>query len=245
VTRPPGNPRQPRHAHTVVVVVACAGMLISGMLVSGLLVASTGLTAWAAGTTTTTPSSVEISAGFAFRGAVITGAGAAPRRLTAYQSAVFMQAWIGDAFFGKPKHEKLPAHVAVYRLDVSGTWGGGSEFTTRAVYYASDGTRAWIAFPSPQITPPTGAPARLDWFVGPPRLIQAFAGTAKLIPTVGTGASPPNAAAPAAPAGHSDGSAVWPWIVGAAAAVTAVGGGLGWRRRRLGASRRPGTGAVP
>lgn len=241
MTRPPGKSRRVRP----VVVVACAGMLISGILLSGLLVASSGLTtAWAAGTTTTT-SSVEISAGFAFRGAVITGAGTAPRRLTAYQSAVFMQAWIGDAIFGKPKHEKLPAHVAVYRLDVSGTWGGGSEFTTRAVYYASDGTKAWIAFPSPQITPPTGAPARLDWFVGPPRLIQAFAGTAKLLPTAGTGTSPPNAAAPARPARHSGGSTVWPWIVGAGAAVVAVGGGLGWRRRGLRAAQRPGSGAVP
>lgn len=218
-------------ARAVVVGVACVGLLVAGSLVE-----PSGPTAWAAATTSTTattPASVEVSAGFAFRGAVITGAHTATRRLNAYQSAVFVQAWIGDAFFGKPKHEKIPAHVAVYRLDVTGTWGGGGEFTTRAVYYASDGARAWIAFPSPQITPPTGAPARLDWFVGPPRLIQAFAGTAKLIPTAGTGASGPNPAAPAEPAGHSGGGAAWPWIVGVVTTVAAVGGVLGWRRRRL------------
>jgi hypothetical protein len=138
--RAPGGPRR---ARAIVIVAVCAG----------LWTASSGLTAWAAGTTTTTSSSVEssveISAGFAFRGAVVTGPHTTTRRLTAYQSAVFVQAWIGDAIFGKPKHERLPAHVAVYRLDVTGTWGGGGEFTNRAVYYASDGTRAWIAFPSP------------------------------------------------------------------------------------------------
>ena len=175
--------------------------------------------------------SVEISGGLAYSGAVITGPHAPTRRLTAYQSAVFMQSWIGDAFCCKPKHESVPVGVPVYRLDVMGTWGGGADFSARAVYYASDGKQAWIAFPSPQRTPSTGSPARLDWFVAPSRVIQAFAGTAKLIPTLGTDTSPSNAAVPRDAAKHTVGNSAWPWIGGAAAAVAAFGVVVGWRRR--------------
>ncbi len=200
-------------------------------VIAGLGILSSYVAAGAAETTSTTTQAVSIGSGLAFSGAVITGPHVASRPLNAYQSAVFMQAWIGDAFYGRPNHESLPARVPVYRVDVMGSWGGGTDFSVRAVYYASDGKQAWIAFPSPQITPSTGSPARLDWWVAPPRVIEAFVGTAKLVPTLGTGTSPSTSTVGRDAAKHTTGDVAWPWIVGSVAAVAAVGGLIGWRRR--------------
>ena len=187
-------------------------------------------------TTTTTLAAVDIGGGLAFGGAVITGVRphTATRRLNAYQSAVFVQSWLGDSFYGKPKHEPVPTGVPIYRLDVTGSWGGGGvDFTTRAVFYASDGTRAWIAFPSPQITPATGAPAKLDFWDAPTRVIPAFAGTGKLIPAASIGATPSTGAAPSATT-SSDKSSAWPWAVGAAAVVVlGAVAAVALRRRRV------------
>jgi hypothetical protein len=214
--------------------VAVVGTGVVGLELTGLEVA-TVRPAGAAGTTSTTPAAVELpGGGLSFRGAVVTAPGRPTRNLTAYQSAVFVQKWIVEALLGKPKHEPIPANVTPYRVDVTGTWGGGSDFETRPVFYASDGTQAWVVFPDPAKVPPTGIPAGLDWFVAPPQVISAFAGTGKLVPTASPAPAPTTGAA--APVGDNtagdDGGSPWLWIVGVVAVAALGGVALGWRRSR-------------
>jgi hypothetical protein len=140
-------------------------------------------------TSSTTPPSVAISGNYAFSGAVITGPGLAkPRTLNAYQSAVYVQSWLGGLYSGAPVvHHNPPAGLGVFEVDVTGNWGGSIE--TRETFYASDGHRVWVAFPAldPISSTPGTRPAVITgWFVALPRVRQAFAGTAKLVPTGGT-----------------------------------------------------------
>jgi hypothetical protein len=213
--------------------VAVVGTGVVGLELTGLEVA-TVRPAGAAGTTSTTQAAVALpGGGLSFRGAVVTAPGKPTRNLTAYQSAVFVQKWIVEALYGKPKHEPIPANVTPYRVDVTGTWGGGSDFETRPVFYASDGTQAWVVFPDPAKVPPTGIPTGLDWFVAPPQVIGAFAGTGKLVPTASP-APPPTTTGGAAPTGNTSsgdaGGSAWLWIVGVVAVVALGGATLGWRR---------------
>jgi hypothetical protein len=202
-------------------------------LVAVLGLVSTPAGAHAAETTTTTAPAVAISGGLSFRGAVITAPHKPARKLNAYQSAVFVQAWIGEAFYGKPAHEPVPANLTKYRVDVTGNWGGGADYFARPVFYASDGTKAWVVFPDPAKVPATGAPKTLDWFVAPQGVIAAFAGTAKLVPTVSETPTTTGAGASAPASKNDSGSgSVWPWIVGVAF-VALIVGGLGWRRSRM------------
>jgi len=189
-------------------------------IVAGLLV-SFGLdsVASAATTSSTPPTSVAISGNFAFSGAVITGPGLSrPRKLNAYQSAVYVQSWLGSLYSGVPVvHADPPAGLGIYEVEVTGNWAGSIE--TRATFYASDGRRVWIAFPAlePITSTPVTRPAKIrGWFVALPRVRQAFLGTAKLVPTAGTQTPSttvgPTTTVPAgAPAGHS-GTAAGPWI---------------------------------
>lgn len=143
-------------------------------------------------TTSSTPASVAIGGGLAFSGATITGPSRDVRRLNAYQSAVWVQSWIGQLYYGKPSHERPPANLPVYRVDVTGNWGGSIE--TRATFYASDGRLVWVAFP--RLPPSRGHPVITGWFAALPRVREAFAGTAKLELTGGTQTLPPTTAAP-------------------------------------------------
>jgi hypothetical protein len=168
-------------------------------------------------TSTTVPSRVQISSGLEFSGAdVHTAGGKTTRRLTAYQAAVFVQAWIGAAFYTHPKHEKPPATAPIARVDVTGTWGGGTDLVTRPVFYASDGKNAYISFP-PSADVRVGS---LDFWIAPSRTIGAFAGTEKLVPTAGantdTSSTPPREVAPAA---SSSSNSSWPWVVALALVV--------------------------
>ena len=140
-------------------------------------------------TTTTTTGLVPISGNYAFSGSVITGPGLAkPRTLNAYQSAVYVQSWLAGLYSGVPvTRQDPPATLPVYEVDVTGNWGGSIE--TRETFYASDGAHVWVAFPAlqPIAHPPGTRPARIvGWFVALPRVKNAFAGTAKLVPTGGT-----------------------------------------------------------
>src|SRR4051794_153542 len=191
-------------------------------------------------TTTVPPGAVQIGDGFAFTGAVITSpAQPAPRMLDGYHTAVFVQSWFGDAFFGHPLIQDPPPDLPVYRVDVTGTWG--SPESRQTVYYASDGTTAWLSYPQEQpvsMTPPAPPPPS-NWFVAPPRVIAAFNGTATLEPTVGVqeAALPSTTVAPGeAPAASSgsSGSAIW-WALAAGAVVVVVAAVLISRRR----GRRP------
>ena len=126
----------------------------------------------------------------------------ARRRFGAYHTAVFVQSWIGAATSGRVRHAPLSAGVSVYRVDVTGTWNGGADVSTRTVFYASDGRRAWIALPPSTDTPLSA----LAWWIAPTRVIAAFAGTVKLVPTLGTDAvSSTTTIAPARPGGGPGG----------------------------------------
>src|SRR5262249_28946759 len=151
---------------------------------------------------------------------------------------VFVQSWIAVALFQKVQHAQPPANASVSRVDVSGTWGGGTDVSVRPVFYASDGTRAWIALPPPATTTPTGAPARLDWWIAPDRVVDASAGRAALVPTVGTQTDPPSTTASgkrAAPSGDASSGSAWPWIIAiGAVGLALIGGFEWWRRHRVG-----------
>ncbi len=214
-------PTRTSHARrlTALATIAVAGVGVVGLGLTGVEVATVA-PAGAAGTTSTTQAAVELpGGGLSFRGGVVTAPGKPTRNLTAYQSAVFVQKWIVEALYGKPKHEPIPANVTPYRVDVTGTWGGGSDYETRPVFYASDGTRAWVVFPDPAKVPATGIPAQLDWFVAPPQVIAAFAGTGTLVPTASPGAGADNGRRgvprplPRAPAATRADRRGW-WVVG-------------------------------
>jgi hypothetical protein len=134
----------------------------------------------------TTPTSVGIYPGFAFTGGdiAIPGSPNVVRHLDAYQSAVFVQSWFGAAVTTRVKHEKPPTRAHIYRVAVTGSWDGAGTSSTRAVYIAIDGARAWVAWPG-QASASLGS---LDWWVAPDRVVSAFNGTEKLVPTGGTDA---------------------------------------------------------
>lgn len=185
-----------------------------------------------AAVTTTTIAPVEIPNGMTIGGAVITAPNTATRRLDAYQAATFVQSWIASLFL-PAKHEAIPAGVTAYRVDVTGNWGGGTDLESRPVFYASDGTTAWLATPDPATVPPTGAPKKLDFFVVSPRAIQGFAGTLKMVPVGGTDTSTTTPTAVVHDANKdSGGGSAWPWIAGVVG-VGLIAGSLGWRRSRM------------
>jgi len=134
--------------------------------------------------TTIPRGAVTIGDGFAFTAGVVNPLPSGPTRtMNAYQTAVFVQSWLADAFFGHPTAQDPPPTAPVFRVDVTGLWGDSTG--TLAIYYASDGTTAWISFPqdqSPASAPPTPPPAT-NWFVGAPAVIPAFQGTGKLVTT--------------------------------------------------------------
>ena len=220
-------------------------ILVSGALIA-LVAAATGSGAGAV-TTSTTPTSVQISGGYTFTGSVIVGPGLKrPRKLDAYQTAVWVQSWIGDLYYGKPTHENPPAGLPVYEVDVTGQWGSGEAVETRASFYASDGKSAWVAFPSEppvQVTPTAPPRVVTGWFLAPPRVIQTFAGRGTLAPTAGLSPQPSTtttaapstttgAAAPAHSGSHNSKRLVFLWIAIVLAAAALGSFGVGSLRDR-------------
>jgi len=185
---------------------------------------------------TTTTTLVSISGDFAFSGAVITGPGLSrPRTLNAYQSAVYMQSWLGSLYSGvRVIHQKPPDALPVYEVDVTGNWGGSIE--TRSSFYASKGRRVWIAFPAlaPITSTPGTRPAVIrGWFVALPRVKQAFEGKAELVETGGTQSTVPTTTTTLpAPTSHRSGrSDVGLGIAIGLAAAAAAGLAFWWFRR--------------
>src|SRR5438128_11773750 len=106
---------------------AAAGLLAAlGLVAVASASAAAGRSAAGPATSSTTPTSVAISGNYAFAGAVITGSGLSrPRKLNAYQSAVYVQSWLGALYSGAPVvHEDPPAGLGVFEVDVTGNWGG-------------------------------------------------------------------------------------------------------------------------
>jgi LPXTG-motif cell wall-anchored protein len=188
-------------------------------------------------TTTAPEAAVDIGGGNRFTSAVITTPGEpAPRTFSAYQAATFVQSWLAYALFGqKPTVQDPPPTLPVSRVDVRGQWGDGTTPGTVTVYYASDGTTAWISFPDQDASPePYTPPPPSHWFVAPPRVIQAFNGTATLADTLGTETATQQPKVGERPSG-SGGSMV-PWLVLLGGTlVVAVGAVFFIRRRRAAA----------
>jgi hypothetical protein len=192
------------------------------------------------------PDGVDIGGGNRTTGAVITlnGDASSPRTLNAYQAAVFLQAWLPYALVTQnPRIEDPPAQLPVYRVDITGTWGSTGPTGTVAVYYASDGTTAWISFPDnqPPAPEPISPPPPSHWFVAPQRTIDGFNGTGTLVQTEGVVAAtaptlPPGEAKSGSGSGSGSGSsstAIWVALLVGLLIVLLVGGFI-LRRRRAG-----------
>ena len=175
------------------------------------------------------PEGVGIGDGIFLTGAVVTPPGdEPPRTLDAYDAAVFVQSWIASAYFGGEdfKREPPPPDLPVYRVDSTGEWGGSTAQGTVTVYYATDGTTAYIAFPGLAVwTDPAEAPPPSGWFSPPARVIDAFNGDAELEETYGTqSATTTTTVPPLEPeAGDSDATSRWPWTTITTVAVLVVG----------------------
>lgn len=177
---------------------------------------------------------VGIGDGFYFTGATVFSPGdETPREMDAYHAAVFVQSWLGTAFFGGDVAATPPPDAPVHRVAVAGDWGGAPG--TIHVYFATDGTTPFIAFgeglaPIPASDTP---PPPTNWFTAPQRVIDAFNGEADLVPTAGTQqaqSTPTEDAASRDDEGDSESSSlIWVAIAAGAAAVAV---GLWLRRRR-------------
>jgi hypothetical protein len=171
---------------------------------------------------------VQIGDGYSFTEATVMSPDGTTREMDAYDAAVFVQSWLGQAFFGGEEIvREPPGDLPVHRVDVEGAWAGPIGRLT--VYYASDGTTPYIAFPQDQqvVTDPNAPPPEpSNWFVAPPRAIDAFNGDAELIETTGvqqiTQVPPEEQAA----GESSDDDTPWAWIAVVAGVVVLLGGGL-------------------
>jgi hypothetical protein len=187
---------------------------------------------------TTPEGAVGIGDGiFLTEGVITPPAGEEPRTLDAYHTAVFVQSWLAAAFYGGPDLLKEPpAGLPVYRVDSTGDWAGSSGTVT--VYYTTDGTTPYIAFPGMVVwSDPSEVPPPSNWFVAPPRVIEAFNGEADLVESLGVETA--TSVATAAPEGKedalgdagSDSTEAWPWAIVGVTAAGALAVGLWFRRR--------------
>lgn len=181
---------------------------------------------------------VPIGDGYAFTGAVVTPPDGGPvRTLDAYEAAVFVQSWLAQALFGNEDSLKdPPPDLPVHRVDIEGDWVAGVGRIT--VYFATDGTTPYIAFPQTQtvVTDPSAPPPEpADWFTGRERIIDAFNGEAELIETTGTQQITSPTTTPGSEEASADersnGLPPWVWGIGVAVAVIVAGLLLRWRRR--------------
>jgi len=174
---------------------------------------------------------------FLKEGVVIPPEREEPSSFDAYHTAVFVQSWLAAAFYGGQEIvQDPPPDLPVYRIDSTGEWSGNSGTVT--AYFATDGTTPYIAFPGMVVwNDPSQIPPPSNWFVAPPRVIDAFNGVADLVPSLGVEAAnstttlnDEKVAADSAGDGSSD-TETWPWIVVAATALAGGSGAL-WLRRR-------------
>jgi hypothetical protein len=181
----------------------------------------------------------ELLAGVTVTGAKISTPGAPPRTLDANQATAFMQAWLPDSVFTQPvlPNVKPPTNLPVSHLDVTTVWHAQTE--KLIVFYASDGTTAWVGMPAQSF-----GWAGVDherWIAAPQsaRLRQAFAGKLQPVrpPPATTTTPTTQSKAAGSTGGSSDSSSgVW-WGVGIA--VIVVLGALALftlRRRTAGAA---------
>ncbi len=221
------------------------GLVLSGVLLVGLA-SGWSVAAQAADETPTTTADplagmVGIGDQLYFSGAVITPSdGSAVRSLSARQAAVFVQSWIGTAFFGGSNIAVAPPpDLPVTRVDISGQWGPGN-LGVNTVYYATGAGQVYVAWPQnqPLAAAPGGPPPPPEnWFVAPARVTDALEGKADLLETAGTQTADDYLTATTEAGPQSANTASGEGADGAvrvAAAVAASGVliALVWRRRR-------------
>jgi hypothetical protein len=184
---------------------------------------------------------VGIGDGIFLTGAVITPPGdEAPRTLDAYDAAVLVQSWMPAAYWGGTGLiAEPPPDLPVYRIDTRGEWGNPNAVGGVTVYFATDGTTAYVAFPGLVVwKDASGAPPPSGWFTPPARVIDAFNGEAELEDSTGTqmATTPSMEPSDESAAGDTDeATSEWPWATIASVAV--LGGGLGFLLRRSRRSR--------
>lgn len=187
--------------------------------------------------TTTPEGAVGIGDGiFLTDGLITPPAGEAPRELDAYHTAVFVQSWLAAAFYGGEDIVRdPPPELPVYRVDSTGDWAGSVGTVT--VYYATDGTTPYIAFPGLVVwTDESEVPPPANWFVAPPNAIDAFNGVADLAPTLGVETATSVATTASDEEGalggtDSDTTEAWPWALVGLTAAAAIATGVWFRRR--------------
>ena len=224
--------------------------LLAGTVIAALTLASTPALAHDGeddgheGETTTPtsfPEGIGINEGIFVSGAVVslTPAGSGePRTMDEYDAAVFVQSWLGAAFFSNPADavKDPPAGLPIYRIDIAGTWN--KEPGNVTAYYATDGTTPYIALPGLLVwNDPAQIPPPSQWFVPPLRVIDTFNGEGELIPTTGVEIATsvptlPDEEAVSSPNGDASTSSPAPWVWAVGAGVLALGGGGAWLRRR-------------
>jgi hypothetical protein len=188
-------------------------------------------------TTTAKCATPEILNGIRATGATVTTPGAKARTLDKDQATAFMQSWLGYSVFANPPQEHPPTGLPVSQLDV-GTLEGTTS-SSLVIFYASDGTNAWVGAPAPRPAPP---PNDQRWIRAPrpEQTIAAFAGKMAPICTPPPTASSTTAATTVTTIGQAktDGASGsdTPWALIIIGIAVVVGGGalfaIRSRRRR-------------
>jgi hypothetical protein len=199
----------------------------AAMLVAGSVVP----TAAASTTPTTGCPTPQILNGMSATGATVATPGAKPRTLNASQATAFMQTWLAYSVFSSPPQQHPPAELPVSRLNVSLVQSG--QPSTLEIFYASDGTTAWVGAPAPTPAPP---PNDQKWIRAPKpaETIAAFAG--KMAPicvdsaSTAAGTSTTLGVA-SAPSGSSSGNGT-PWILAIVGVLVVAAGAVAATRLR-------------
>lgn len=171
------------------------------------------------GTTSSTTNGLhslsELSPGLSITAGTITGNGpASGRTLDSSQATAFVQAWLPDSVFGSPPFQNPPSQLPVY--DVELQWKYEGTVGSMTVYYASDGTSAWVSMP-PQTLWPGVVVTQQRWIQAPNRTVAAFEGHLTPVPV-------PKGRTVTATAPQSSLSTAW---ILAIAGVVVVGAGIG------------------
>jgi hypothetical protein len=186
-------------------------------MVLGLTLASSATGAAAATTPSTACPTPEIVGGMYAVGATVSTPGAKSRTLNESQATAFMQTWLAYSVFSSPPQNHPPASLPVSQLNVNINQDGTA--STLLVFFATDGTKAWVGAPAPAPVPPP--PNNQKWIrvPKPAETIAAFNGTMAPICADPTGAvsttrpsTPTTLGLAVKPTGSSSGSGT-PWIL--------------------------------
>jgi len=169
----------------------------------------------------------QLAPGLDILGASITGSGPqSGRTLDSSQANAFVQAWLPDSVFGSPPFQNPPPALPVYQLDVDYRYQGTPGSMT--VYYASDGTSAWVSMP-PQTLWPGVVVTQQRWIEAPDRTVAGFEG--RLTPVTVPNVPASSHQAVAATASHGSSSTTQLLIIAGVVVVVAGIGILAIRRR--------------